>query len=642
MSDIISIAQKMFIENMNDIMLILDKDNRLIHFNNAAQRAFKFNAPDAINKPVDLIISRWTELVDKLSNTHLEGSVIGVCEGEKNKNFNLSITPIRDAEGGSIGRLIILRDITELREARYTAGAASRAKSEFLSNISHEIRTHLNAIIGLAGLSLKADDSAIYRRHTEMISASGGILLNLANDILDISKIESGKLELEEINFNLHDLIWKSVESQAVVAGEKGVDFKISIDPDIELLLTGDPYRLGQVITNLAGNAVKFTEKGEVILSVKGIKSPIGGKDIGYKGSGDEDNITLFFSIKDSGIGIPQDKQERIFEGFAQADRSTVRKYGGTGLGTTISKKLVELMGGKIWFESEQGIGTTFYFIVAVKGQKASQSALKQSQLEGDSDANTLITPIISKEGKRQLKILLAEDNYFNQMMLIELLKMHGHITEVAKNGREALELWQKGGYDFILMDVHMPDMDGLEATRRIREIERIKGGRIPIIAITANAAEEDRNMCLTAGMDDYFSKPVDANELIKRLGGGISPERVPVKNKIADLLNPAGMGELSSNEKMYEKFIRLLLSDLNMEIIKIEESLKEGDYEKLRKAAHTVKGMGGRIKGKLSQLAYEIEKIGSDDRVEGAHEKFVILKKEYDNVRKEIEQNLD
>ena len=781
-------------ESSLDCMIISDQEGRIVEFNRAAEHTFGCQRADLLGEPLDslfVVSDRARENIDRYSSHREEGSMIGKRQETPLRRRDGSIFMAEIAMqpiqlGDSVQFATVLHDITrrkkwelELQLALDAAEAANQAKSDFLANMSHEIRTPMNAVIGMTELVIGSELTSDQRSHLEIVHHSAYSLLDIINDILDFSKIEAGKLTLDPQPFAVRERLGDTMKSLAVRAHQKQLELACHISPDVPDALVGDAGRLRQVIVNLVGNAIKFTETGEVVLDVSVIVE-------------DGDDVVLSFSVRDTGIGIPKHQQLSIFNVFEQADTSTTRRFGGTGLGLAISSRLVDLMDGAIEIESEPGQGSTFRFSASfrradpssvpdvatvpqsvdglpalivddnetnrqileemltawglvpqcVSGAEAGFTRLvemqragtpfqllvtdvnmpdvdgfqfvenvrndptlqaipilmltsadrpgdidrcrdlgihwymtkpvKQSELLSAIESAASVRPLASlvpssiPVNTAPLRILLAEDSRTNQMLAIALLEQKGHSIVVAPNGVLAVEKSEAESFDLIVMDVQMPEMDGLEATRRIRQREASTGSRTPIIAMTANAMKGDRERCLAAGMDDYVSKPIRTDELFAALARVKAKTRVPQVPALtvaeasdvpiakpvkaastgSDLLIDwtAARAAVNGDSVILDAVIEAVLEEGPALLIQLRQAIDESNAAVVHRSAHTIKGTMRTFNSKpVTKLAEQIESLGASGKLNGVADLYsqltVVLNQALDEIRESLSE---
>jgi two-component system, sensor histidine kinase and response regulator len=802
-------------------IVVLDDQMNILSSNPAFEQLYGYASSEIIGKPLFSLITSPETIGEALAITKqaFTGPVhtIGKRRRKDGDSVNVEIFAVPVLQpGGKVGILAIYHDITELDRARQAAEEANRAKSEFLANMSHEIRTPMNGVIGMLELALDTPLNDEQRDFLNVSLQSAEALLSLLNDILDFSKIEAGRLELETIDFDLRTTVEDVAFTLAQRAQDKGLEMACLIHPDVKSDLQGDPGRLRQVLVNLAGNAIKFTDKGEILIRAE----PVSETDT---------QMSVRFSVKDTGIGIPPERQAAIFERFTQADGPTARRYGGTGLGLTISKQLVDAMGGQIGLDSILGIGSTFWFIVtfakqrvregvdgtkeispilapsvklqnlhvlgvddnttnrmiitrmvegfgcrietAASGMKALEmlhvgynnedayqvvlldmqmpgmdgeqtvraikadpigkdvniiiltsmgqrgdaarlealgcsgyllKPVKQSLLRealgtvlgqskaGDGAARLVTRHFLSEQKRQGMRILLAEDNPVNQKLALVLLQKAGYSVDVVDNGLQAVEKVKGSKYNALLMDVQMPEMDGLEATMRIRQ-EAEPGEHIPIIAMTAHALKGDRERCLNAGMDDYISKPLDPRLLMKKLDRWLAPgteesahaeagdgaeaqdysnlpevfpfegnnpsldeglfgettvvtEREPAVEPVRPFIEEEpelpldekdALPRFDNDRTFFLEMCQDFLTNLPARMNELNNSLEKSDAATFSRAAHNLKGVSANFNANaVRRIAEQLERLGQQDELELAGPKLEQLKAELVRLR--------
>jgi PAS domain S-box-containing protein len=770
------------VESSGDAIHSKSLDGVITSWNAGAQSLFGYAAEEVLGRPAALLYppdrldeeSRVRDAI-KRGEGFAPFETVRVRRDGSQVPVSLSFSRIVDAGGTVVGVSSIARDITErkraaeeLQKAKEVAEAASRAKSEFLASMSHEIRTPMNGVFGMLDLALDTDLPPEQRHYLERARASADLLLRVINDILDFSKIEAGRLDLEPAPFSLRESLGESIKAFGPRAHRKELELALHIRPDIPDGLVGDAVRLGQVLTNLIGNAIKFTGRGEVILKagLESAGSGVRSQESGVRSQRSAvltpdsclltpDSVCLHFAVTDTGVGIPADKQQLIFGAFAQADSSMARRFGGTGLGLAISARLVELMGGRIWVESEVGKGSTFHFTArfglqgetdgcgrspdratraeridlealpvlaaddnetnrgiltemlanwrmkptAVDSGRAALAELRRAAAAGDPFPLVLLDAVMpdldgfavaqeirndpslagatimmlssadrggelarcrelgialylrkplkqsellnavltalgmaaglqsasappgvpAPDGPQSLRILVVEDNEFNQELALSLLKKRGHSTVLAGNGKAALAAWEREPFDVILMDVQMPEMDGFAVTAAIRAKENATNAHVPIVALTAHAMKGDRERCLAAGMDAYASKPIRAAELFEIIARLLPSEVAGVEGTSGAGAPPGAVFDLDTalatvggDRELLPQMVQWFLARCPKTLEEIRDSVMRGDSAALERAAHKLKSTVGSFGAQpCYQAALRLEELG-------------------------------
>ncbi len=522
--------------------------------------------------------------------------------------YMLEVTPMRGKSGGAVASFIEITERKnmerEIIQARDAAEKANRFKSRFLASMSHEIRTPLNAVIGMTDLTLRSKLSDEQSESLEIVKLSADQLLTLINDILDLSKVEARMLKLESNDFSLSEAFYEVIKSMESQAQERGLVLSIDLEEDVPEVVCGDKGRLKQILYNLVGNSLKFTEQGGVFVHVSALE-----------GRGHSGEIVLQVSVRDTGIGIPEEKQAIIFESFRQADDSTTRKFGGSGLGLAISRELVEMMNGEISVRSSEGYGSVFTFHVVLKPGDPDKVITEQM---GRANEGACGEP-------SSFRILLVEDNPINVKVASSLLKRMGHVVEVAGNGVEAVSFLSHLPVDLILMDLEMPEMDGFEAARNIRQGKAgVAKKNIPIIAMSAHAMAGVTEKCVKAGMNNYIAKPVQYSDLrdvilttLKDRSKNTVEESVQCAKGQVVLDRARALDMYHGDERLYGELCAMFLNDLDSDISSFNEAFEKDELDTAKRIVHTLKGSCAAICAlKARDVAIELEKaVIADDQ---------------------------
>jgi PAS domain S-box-containing protein len=568
------------VEDGSDIIFIINYQGEIQYVNASVKETLGHSPQSLIGKKFfDYIypgsLPKFKVTFDKIKRKLYQESVefLFLCKNGAYKYLEFNSINLKQKEKIE-GFILDCRDITERKRDAEELKRAQKAKEQFLANISHEIRTPLNGIAGMATLLSQKPSEAEQAMYLNAIKSAADNLKVIINDILDLASIESGKLKLEQIGFNLNDLLQSLISTFSHQAKEKKISLRAELQDEANQIFIGDPVRLNQILINLISNALKFTHTGSIIIKCAVQKQ-------------EKINCHLKFEVSDTGIGIPKDKLKTIFESFSQADASVTRKYGGTGLGLTIVKQLVELQEGTITVSSQVDVGSVFTFILPY--QKGDVKAINQNSLQSGNHSNKSL---------KNLKVLLVEDNDINRLYASSILKTWGCDIDTAENGFVATEKIKNKQFDVVLMDIQMPVMDGFEATKTIRAFDSPKN-KLPIIALTANASRRDVEKCLAEGMDDCIAKPFTPEDLFKIISrfapnASKAPTKIKAGNVAVQNQVKFDLSYLKSasnnNEEFIKEMISTFLTTMPKSIEEIRTFTKQKEWEKLARATHKIK----------------------------------------------------
>jgi PAS domain S-box-containing protein len=642
----ISALQRAILDSANLSIISTEPDGTIRTFNASSERLLGYRAEEVVGKQTPGIfhlrdeVERHAEELSRKLGFRVEPGVHSIRWGVENAECverewtfvrkdgstfpaALSLTALRDDSGEVTGYVGVMRDVlaqheaeTAMRTAKEAAESANRAKSQFVANMSHEVRTPLNGILGVTAMLLETSLKPDQRQLAEIIQSSGEGLLSIVNDVLDFSKIEAGRIELEEIDFSLSELLASVVDLNSARASAKCLTVESDLEAGLPSHLHGDPLRLRQVLNNLIGNAIKFSERGRVHLSARILPAQTG-------------CVKLRFAITDTGIGIPIETQAHIFEPFTQAELSTTRRFGGTGLGLSICRQLVELMGGEIGLESEPNQGATFWF-TAEFGPALARSLPPRFADRGE------IEPL------PKLRVLLAEDSSINRLVATHQLQKLGCNVETVENGQQAVDAAAAGHYDAIFMDCQMPVMDGYAATTEIRRMEGENGGHTRIIALTANAMSGERERCLAIGMDDYLSKPFKMADLRAALA---SNARKPEAQADAHHSNLAPLDHdtlealrdecRADGGDLFGEYVAMFEADAEDALAEFSAAEATENLDRLTRAAHRLRGCAANFgAARLMRFCAQIEKRALSEDFHEARAVLPLLREELTRVR--------